>query len=74
MEVLLPPPSVQRGHLNMEGLLPTSLLNWMSMYFPKRLELSFFRVLALPKACGEVQETEREIRARGWYDTVQHDV
>lgn len=23
----------------------------MSMYFPNRLELSFFRVLALPKAC-----------------------
>lgn len=25
------------------------------MYFPNRLELSFFRVLALPKACGKAE-------------------
>lgn len=29
--------------------------NWMSMYFPKRLELSFLSVLALPNACTERQ-------------------
>lgn len=31
--------------------VPTLKSNWISMYFPKRLELSFLRVLALPNAC-----------------------
>lgn len=31
--------------------------NWMSMYFPKRLELSFFSVLAFPKAWRENKAT-----------------
>ena len=35
---------------------PTWWSNWMSMYFPKRLELSFFRVLAFPKACKTVKQ------------------
>lgn len=32
-------------------------LKWISMYFPKRLELSFRIVLAFPKADGEGTET-----------------
>lgn len=42
-----------------QGICPLTFFtcpsNWMSMYFPKRLELSFFSVLALPKACKRAE-------------------
>ena len=43
------------------------LSNWISMYFPKRLELSFLKVFALPKAEGGtlVQEEEEEAETKG---------
>lgn len=35
-------------------------LKWMSMYFPKRLELSLRMVLALPKAEGKRESSQQE--------------
>lgn len=35
--------------------------NWISMYFPKRLELSFLNVLALPNAC---ERQKRQVTKR----------
>ena len=37
------------------------LLKWMSMYFPKREELSLRIVLALPKAETEAKETSDDV-------------
>lgn len=42
-----------QAKIKLETFQATWWSNWMSMYFPKRLELSFFRVLAFPKACAE---------------------
>lgn len=51
-------------------LICTWLSNWMSIYFPNRLELSFFSVLALPKACGEHHSTSVQLQFYWYYVSV----
>lgn len=48
-------------HLGAKGAAALTLKsNWMSMYLPKRLELSLRNVLALPKAWRRKEEAEEE--------------
>lgn len=42
-------------------------LKWMSMYFPKRLELSLRMVLALPKAEGKREISQQEQKGESFH-------